>query len=68
MLSAIHQIYRILRRNSLLIIINEEVHFPNRVSDYPPLLKNAGFEGESYNEVPKWKRRRKLFIQKIIFS
>ncbi|MHA2038724.1 MAG: methyltransferase domain-containing protein [Promethearchaeota archaeon] len=67
-LTAINEIYRILRKNSRLVIINGEVHYPNHVSDYRPLFNKAGFEVESYNEVPDWKRRRRLVLQKILES
>jgi ubiquinone/menaquinone biosynthesis C-methylase UbiE len=67
-LTAIHEIYRILRRHARLVIINGEVYFPNRVSDYRPLLQKAGFEVERYYEISDWKRRRRLVLQKILES
>lgn len=41
---------------------------PNRVDDYRPLLRKAGFRVEIYNETPDWERRQREVYQETLKS
>jgi SAM-dependent methyltransferase len=64
----LYEIHRILQIGAPFLFICGEVHFPNRVSDYRPLLEKAGFKIEKYDEIPDWKRPRRLVLQQILES
>jgi SAM-dependent methyltransferase len=64
----LYEIHRILQVGAPFLFICGEVHFPKRVSDFRPLLKKAGFKIEKYDEIPGWKRPRRLILLEILES
>jgi SAM-dependent methyltransferase len=73
-LAALREAARLLRPSARFVLTTWELHAPSQamqpfrdpVADYRPLLNEAGFDVESYEETPDWEARDRTVIEGMI--
>lgn len=66
--AAAHEVARILRRGARFIFTTWDIDlaptgFPPQVKDHRPLLREAGFTVETYEETPAWEERERAVYE-----
>ncbi|MBN1587931.1 MAG: class I SAM-dependent methyltransferase [Pirellulales bacterium] len=63
---SVHETARVLRSGARFVVITWELEAAGAVKDYRPLLENAGFEIESYDETLGWESRQRAVYERIL--
>lgn len=64
--SALHETHRILRPGARFVFTTWEADAATMVPDYQPLLRRAGFEIDSYEEIAGWRERQRGVHERIL--
>ncbi|HLA85941.1 MAG TPA: class I SAM-dependent methyltransferase [Thermoguttaceae bacterium] len=63
---SIRETARLLRRGARFLCTTWELNAAGGIKDYRPLLKDAGFEVEAYDESPGWEARQRTVYERIL--
>ena len=64
--SSVAEVARILRPGARFVFTNWELDIPLMVNDYRPLLEDAGFQIEIYEETPGWEARQRAVHESVL--